>query len=213
MKHLNTYITEYIVKKKLDKFIDSEKHYNYYPKSRKELINDIKELLSKDIYDLNCIDTSKIIDMTSLFDIDNYDKPLNNIDISNWNVSNVKYMEFMFYGYENFDCDLSKWDVSNVEDMYSMFSDCESFEGKGLENWNVSKVEDMQNMFKNCKKLNCDLSDWDVSNVINMKYMFEGCENFKAEGLENWNVSKVRFMDFMFEKCISLKNKPSWYKK
>ena len=47
MKHLNTYITEYIIKKKLDKPIDSENYYNYTPKSRKELINNIKELLSK----------------------------------------------------------------------------------------------------------------------------------------------------------------------
>ena len=32
MKHLNQYITEYIVKKKLDKAIDSE--HKYYPQTK-----------------------------------------------------------------------------------------------------------------------------------------------------------------------------------
>ena len=209
MKHLNQFITEYIIKKKLDKPIDSE--YKYHPKSKDELIENIKELISKDIYDLNCIDTSEIIDMTSLFDVGNYNKPLNNIDISNWNVSKVKHMQFMFDGYENFNCDLSNWNVSNVEDMLCMFKYCKNFEGKGLENWNVGKVTDMDSMFENCKKLDCDLSNWDVHNVISMKYMFQNCEKFKAEGLDKWNISKVRHMDFMFDNCMKLKKIPSWY--
>ena len=52
MKHLNTYITEYIVKKKLDKPIDSE--YKYHPQTKEELIKNIKELLYKRENDLNC---------------------------------------------------------------------------------------------------------------------------------------------------------------
>ena len=51
MKHLNTYITEYIIKKKLDKPIDSEDHYKYFPKTREELIENIKELINNKIYD------------------------------------------------------------------------------------------------------------------------------------------------------------------
>ena len=236
MKHLNQFITEYIVKKKLDKPIYSEDHYDYYPKSRNDLINNIRELISKDIYDFNCIDTSVIKDMTSLFDPNNYNKPLDNIDISKWNVSNVKYMQFMFDGYENFNCDLSKWDVSNVENMEYMFENCKkfncdlsnwdvsnveymscmfkyckNFEGKGLENWNVGNVTDMSSMFEKCKKLDCNLSNWDVHNVISIKYMFFSCENFDCD-LSNWNVSNVKNMMGMFYNCNSLKNTPDWYK-
>ena len=47
MKHLNTYITEYIIKKKLDKPIDSEDHYEYYPKTKDELIYNIKKLIKQ----------------------------------------------------------------------------------------------------------------------------------------------------------------------
>ena len=44
MKQLNQFINEYIIKKKLDKPIDSEDHYEYFPKTKKELIENIKEL-------------------------------------------------------------------------------------------------------------------------------------------------------------------------
>ena len=93
MKHLNQFITEYIIKKKLDKPIDSEDHYKYFPKTKRELIGNIKTLLDKGETDLNCIDTSNIIDMSFLF----MNVKINNVDISNWDVSNVVDMTRMFY--------------------------------------------------------------------------------------------------------------------
>ena len=212
MKHLNTYITEYIIKKKLDAPIDSEDHYEYFPKTKQELRKNIQELLDANVYDLNCIDTSEIIDMASLFDSGNYDKTLDNIDISKWDVSKVKHMSGMFAGYENFNCDLSNWNVSNVTNMAFMFYNCRNF-NCNLSNWDVSNVINMKYMFENCKKFNCNLSKWDVSNVTNMKYMFQNCENFKAKDLDKWNVSNVKNMDSMFANCIKLKKIPSWYKK
>ena len=210
MKHLNTYITEYIIKKKLDAPIDSEDHYEYFPKTKQELRKNIRELLDANVYDLNCIDTSEIIDMASLFDSGNYDKTLDNIDISKWDVSKVKHMSGMFAGYENFNCDLSNWNVSNVTNMAFMFYNCRNF-NCNLSNWDVSNVINMKYMFENCKKFNCNLSKWDVSNVTNMKYMFQNCENFKAKDLDKWNVSNVKNMEYMFDNCMKLKKIPSWY--
>ena len=46
-----------------------------------------------------------------------------NGDISNWDVSNVVDMGFMFYDAE-FNGDISNWDVSNVTNMAGMFDDC-----------------------------------------------------------------------------------------
>ena len=210
MKHLNTYITEYIIKKKLDKPIYSEDHYEYFPETKKELIKNIVEVFNSGKTDLNCIDTSKITDMSNLFDSGNYNKSLDNIDISKWNVSNVKYMQFMFDGYENFNCDLSNWYVSKVENMKGIFSWCINF-NCDLSKWDVSNVTNMDFMFDNCKNFDCNLSNWDVHNVISMKYMFANCVNFKAEGIEKWNINKVINMDFMFDNCMKLKKIPSWY--
>ena len=210
MKKLNQFITEYIVKKKLDKFIDSE--YNSYPKTKKELIENIEELISKDVYDLNCIDTSAITDMSNLFKELKINKTKYTVDVSKWNVSKVEDMSGMFSFYQKFDFDLSGWDVSNVTNMNHMFIFCENF-NCDLSKWNVSKVTDMSHMFYACDKFDSDLSKWDESNVEDMNRLFSYCKNFMGNGLENWNTSKVKDMHNMFEKCISLKNKPSWYKK
>ena len=107
MKHLNTYIIEYIIKKKLNKPIDSEDHYEYYPKTKYDLIKVINILSDKGETNFNCIDTSEITDMSNLFG----DKSIklnvrtsNEINVSEWNVSNVKTMEQMFFGCVNFNC-------------------------------------------------------------------------------------------------------------
>ena len=151
MKDLNQFITEYIIKKKLEKPIDSEDHYEYYPKSKEELIENIKELIKQNNYDFNYINTSEITDMSHLFDDININR--------------------------NFD--VSKWDVSNVENMSNMFYGCSKFEGKGLENWDVSNVKKMNYMFDNCLHFDCDLNNWDVSNVIDMTNMFYKCDSLK----------------------------------
>ena len=211
MKQLNQFINEYIVKKKLDKPIDSEDHYEYYPETKKELIKNIVEVFNSGKTNLNCIDTSKITDMSNLFDSNNYNKSLDNIDISKWNVSNVKYMQFMFDGYENFNCDLSNWDVSKVENMKGIFSWCINF-NCDLSKWDVSNVTNMDFMFDKCNKFDCDLSQWNVSNVLNMICMFGNCKNFKGIGLDNWNVSKVKHMQNMLNGCKSIIKKPKWYR-
>ena len=45
-------------------------------------------------------------------------------DISSWDVSNVTYMSYMFYGCDKFNQNISNWDVSNVKDMLFMFYKC-----------------------------------------------------------------------------------------
>ena len=55
--------------------------------------------------------------MSSLFSYN----PKFNRDISNWDVSNVTNMSYMFYGCTNFNQDISNWNVSNVINMGSMF--------------------------------------------------------------------------------------------
>jgi len=115
--------------------------YKYKPKTKEELIKAIK----KEIYkiqgtksnpnwkaDLNCIDTSLIIDMSCLFLRKN---SLNDFDgnISNWNVSSVEDMKGMF-AYSKFNQDISKWNVSNVETIYLMFFSSKF--NKDIGNWN-----------------------------------------------------------------------------
>ena len=169
------------------------------PKNKEQLKQLINYAFKHNIYDLNFIDTSEITDMSNLFMNCECD-----IDVSNWDVSNVTNMLAMFYCCYDFNCDLSKWDVSNVTNMYSLFRRCNKFTGKGLENWNVSNVTNMKYMFACCNNFNCDLSKWNVSNVENMSYMFNKCYKFEGKGLENWDVSNLKRRENMFNECTKL---------
>ena len=66
------------------------------------------------------------------------------------------------FAFSNFTKDISNWDVSNVENMDWMFED--SIFNKPIGNWNVSKVKSMNGMFSKAQKFNQDISKWDVKN-------------------------------------------------
>ena len=102
----------------------------------------------------------------------------NDVDVSNLNsfcynrVTGI--FEETYFKY----IDISYWDVSNVKSMRGMFWGCLELKSVGdLSNWDVSKVTDMWGMFYQCEKLKSvgDISKWDVSNVIHSTYMFEKC--------------------------------------
>ena len=165
MKELKYYINEAF---KINKNIKLKK-YNFFPKTRKELIDIIKQRIADEgnECDLNDIDVSEITNMSYLFcEIKEFDG-----DISKWDVSNVKEMRSMFWN-SMFNQDISKWDVSNVTDMNSMFSQS-NFTGD-ISKWDVSNVKDMGSMFT-ISKFNNDISDWDVSNVTDYDRIFDNC--------------------------------------
>ena len=118
--------------------------YNYFPKTKDELREILKERLAKDKNaNLNDIDVSKITDMSVLF----WGLNAHDIDISNWDVSKVTNMSGMFNSCTQFNSDLSNWDVSKVNRMRYMFFDCGKFKGKGLDKWNPVNFTDMHEMF------------------------------------------------------------------
>ena len=117
------------------------KTYKYSPKTKEEL----KALVKDESINLGDIDTSKITDMSELFQ---YSKRDNFSGIENWDVSNVTDMSAMFHGALSFNQDISKWDVSNVVWMGDMFNRAISF-NQDIGKWNVSKVKNMKDMFYN----------------------------------------------------------------
>ena len=217
----------------LEEYIKNSEEKHYKPQNKYELIDIINELMDKNgcNCDLNCIDTSKITDMSRLFA--SAELRFFNGDISKWDVSNVICMQGMFYGSE-FTGDISKWNVSSVTDTSDMFR--ESFFNGDISKWNGSNVKDMSYMFINAD-FNQDIGDWDVSNVENMSYMFArefSCsvyhypwEKFTAydndwaeehihkifnQDISRWNVSNVKNTSYMFYDNITFNQDLSSWK-
>ena len=166
MKSLTQFIQEKLIIKK-----NKAVNYKYFPETKKELKDIIKQRIKQEGIEvnLNDIDVSHITDMSYLFQFLDF-----NGDISKWNVSNVTDMSCMFYECKSFNQDISGWDVSNVTDMRYMFSGCKSF-NQDISKWNVSNVTDMSFMFCLCKSFNQDISNWDVSNVNDYINIFSYC--------------------------------------
>lgn len=168
MKSINQYIQERLFVKK--------KTYKYFPTTKEDLKEIIRDHIDEFGYEcnLNDIDTSKITDMHGLFSWTSTTGF--NGDISEWDVSNVENMEFMFESSE-FNGDLSDWDTSNVKNMRGMFESSQfSGENGSISNWDVSKVENMERMFAYNRKFNQDISKWNVSKVTDWGQMFSDCQ-------------------------------------
>lgn len=116
-------------------------------------------------------------------------------DLSTWDISNVKSINYTFWNTDGFDQDISKWDVSNVNEMQGLFLYTRNI-NVDISMWDVSNVKNMRAMFKNSFFANPDVSLWDVSNVLDMKEMFYGTDI--DQNLKYWNVRNVINMERMF---------------
>ena len=109
--------------------------------------------------------------------------------------------------------DMTNWDTSNVSNMDHMFYDCNSLIELDLSNWNTSNVTDMGFMFYDCTNLtSLDLTSFDTSNVTYMAYLFWWCSSLTWLDLSNWNTSKVTNMYSMFYDCTGMEtlNMSGW---
>lgn len=140
----------------------------------------------------NRIVTSKVADMTSLFQ----NRSDFNQDIANWDTSKVKNMGTMFHNAKAFNHLIDKWNTSNVTNMAGMFAWVTSF-NQPLNNWDTSNVTDMGWMFDRASSFNQPLNSWDTRNVTNMGAMFIGASVFNKP-LNNWRTENVTDMSNMF---------------
>ena len=126
---------------------------------------------------------------------------LKSINLSSFNSSKVKNMDFMFSGCSSLkSVDLSLLNTSNVIDMGSMFSRCSSLESIDLSSFNTINVNNMSCMFYDCSSLkSIDLSSFDTTNVKNMGWMFKGCNNLKKKNVK-FNNSENKILSELNDK-------------
>ena len=172
-------------------YLNTNSSNMFYSKYNEQKIKNILDL------DLSSFDTSKVTDMSFMF---NSMSNLTALNLSNFDTSKVRYMDYMFYGMSSLTTlDLSNFDTSQVKNMSYMFNSMSKLNALNLSNFNTSKVWDMRAMFANMSNLtSLNLSSFDTSRVTDMSYMFYGKSSLTTLNLSNFDTSKVTDMRGMF---------------
>ena len=125
---------------------------------------------------------------------------LNNID-----TSNVENMYGMFSSTRVTSLDLSFFDTSKVKTMEFMFGICHNITSLDLTSFDTSSLTIMTDMFYECKNLtNLNLSSFDTSSVTSLSYTFSDCPKLNVLDLSNFDTSAVTSMYCMFADCEQL---------
>ena len=89
------------------------------------------------------------------------------LDISNWNTSNVTNMKNMFLNCLTFNIDISSKFIKlsdNFDDEYIA--------------WDIQKVTNLESTFENCTNFNQNIGNWNTINVKSFKRMFFNAKDF-----------------------------------
>ena len=209
---------------------------NWFKTETNPKINNINSMFNSagysattfDIGDLSNWDTSKVTNMTSMFNRAAYltQTKFNIGNIGKWDVRKVTSTMSMFQdaGYhaktEWYIGDLSEWETTTqlkyVKEMFNRagYSVEGTFSIIGTQadaylNWNVSNVTDMSDIFNQAGhnaatswKIG-NLKNWDTSKVTSMSGMFEqtaySAPSWSVGDISNWDVSKVQNAHNMFD--------------
>lgn len=150
---------------------------------------------------MNDWDVSNVKDMESMF----YKATNFNTPIGDWDTHSVTNMGYLFYGASSFNQNLNNWDVGNVVSMFGTFQKAEAF-NQPLDNWNVGKVTTMRFMFSEASQFNQFIGSWNTSAVKDVYEMFADATSFN-QPIGNWDVSSIDNLQGFFKNAESF-NQP-----
>ena len=162
-----------------------------------EITNDVLSL--KEIIDINADNLS---DMSYMFCNCHNLNEVKNLNVTSATMS----LQLMFYQCKMLiQLDLSNWDTSNVKNMQGVLQGCTSLINLDISNWDTNNVIDMNSAFRNCGSLSLlNLSNFNIDNVTKIGYMFDGCSSLITLDLSNWNTDKVTNKTNIFTYCPNL---------
>ena len=135
-------------------------------------------------------------------------------DFSWLDTSKVTSMYNMFYGSRGNQLDVSNWDISNVTILERTFRSVSQFKGTGLETWGLGpKVTRASEMFRLSAAMNVDMSNMKLPKVKNAQMMFEGCRSqaLNPPGEMFTNAGPSNAMN-MFQNCVVFNGDISGFK-
>lgn len=163
---------------------------------------------------LDKLDTSNVTNISLAFDsFGNADSPIECLDLSSWDVSNVTTFKQLIRGAQILSINLTGWDVGSATDMSYMFGHVLATTSPittiiaSFENWDTSNVTNMGGMFYQSLYLTSldGVGSWDTSNVTNMAEMFYNCTALTSPiDLSSWDTSNVISMAGLFNCCADV---------
>ena len=180
-------------------YLNTNSSMMFFSGDSEQKIKNILEL------DLSKFDTSRVTNMSHMF---NGMRNLTTLNLSNFNTSNVTNMGGMFFNMTNLTAfNFSNFDTSKVTDMGSMFYGMSSLTTLDLSNFNTSQVTIMGGMFFNMTNLTTlNLSNFDTSNVTDMRSMFNGMTNLASLDISSFNTENVENMSGMFSQAQKIEH-------
>lgn len=165
MKNLITYITEKI--KINNDSIESNKIIEVNSKEELHKVIKMKLVDQPEDLDLSDIELGPSIDsLDGLFN----GKSIKSIDLTGWNVSNIKKFDGMFANCYNLEAiyGIENWQFGDNVSFYKMFYADKNLNNINISNWDVSQVNNLSYMFYGCQNLNIDLSNWKFNPRVKM---------------------------------------------
>lgn len=150
------------------------------------------------------------------------------IDLTEFNTTNVVDMDYMFLEANLGDClslvsstitqantpdrNILTLNTEGVISMSGMFKDCK-VKHLDLRNLRTDNVTDFSDMFCSCNDLiDLNVDGFDTSKAKDFHGMFQGCIKLTQLNVKHFNVDNVLHMSCLFSRCLRLKviNLESW---
>ena len=149
------------------------------------------------------------------------DSNIHEIDLTEFNTTNVVNMDYMFLKADlgdrlslgsttttqinGADRNILTFNTEGVTSMSGMFKDCK-VKHLDLSSLRTHNVTDFSDMFYNCDSLiDLNVDGFDTSNAEDFNGMFHGCHKLTQLNVKHFNVNSVLHMSYLFSGCRRLK--------
>lgn len=182
------------------------------PENASKLFSDYKEdgwqSYIKRIAFNDCLDTSQVLQASAWFTYCSALTEISGIETLFANASPTTFSAMFFQCPALTSLDLSQWNVSQVTDIGYMFQKCSNLQTVDM-SWGAQtrNIQTANQVFYKCTALSevKGMSGWDLSSVTTLNYMFRDCTALQdVAGVSNWNLPNVTTVVGMFENCTSI---------
>ncbi len=152
----------------------------------------------------NATDTPDLRNVTNMESTFRNATSLGNVNLSNWNTSNVTSMHAIFMDNTTFSGDISGWNTANVTRLDHAFQNTNAF-NSDINGWNVGNVTNLVNTFWDADGFNRNHQQLEHQQCDNMQAMFGNADRLNGN-ITSWNTGAVTDMSQMFRtRCNSSK--------